>query len=237
MQIDYSNDGHGLPSDFPSDPVFQFDLLFWGLGGLLLLLLLAAIFFAFYKMAEQRVMSDAQDAISRRVEVVRKVLSEAARAPEDEQEVRLRACVDEIKKQFGSTLKLSADFSKAIGALNTAMDGTREEEYKAPGGMPVGGALTGNTIINIAVNQGEIVPYPQASALATPSEKIAMTVEEKSETIWKAVQRIFDYWKHRNSVVASLRAVQQQISHSPPWSPPRIDEKFLPAAFSRRGEH
>ena len=237
MQIDYSNDGHGLPSDFPSEPLFRFDLIFWGIGAVLLALLLAAIFFVFYKMAQRQVVSEGQDAIAKRAEAVRKVLSEAARAPEEEQEARLRTCVDEINKQFGHTLKLSAEFSKAIGALNTAMDGTREEDARPGHGFPNGAHVSGNTIINIAVNQGEIVPYPHASApVAAADEKVAMSQEEKSETIWKAVQRIFDYWKHRNSVVASLRAVQQQINTSPPWSEPRIDDKQLMAAFTRRDE-
>ena len=239
MQIDYSNDGHGLPSDFPSDPVFHLDYLFWGFGGLILLVVLAAVFFLFYKIGEQQVLNESYDAISRRVEAVRKMLSDAARAPQDQIEDRLVLCVEEIKqKQFHRTLALSEKFGKMQEALNTAIDGTEKKDYKPDASLPAAANMAGSTMISIAVNNSVVGagPYAMAPAAAPLPDKVAMSEDEKREAVWKAVQRIFDYWKHRNSVIASLRAVQLQISQSPAWQEPRIDERLLAATLFRREE-
>jgi hypothetical protein len=52
-----------------------------------------------------------------------------------------------------------------------------------------------------------------------------MSPEEKSESLWKAVQKLFSYWKNLNVVTAAFRSAQQQLMFSERWIDPRDDER------------
>ncbi|ESQ91982.1 hypothetical protein ABAC460_03535 [Asticcacaulis sp. AC460] len=240
MQVDYTNDGHGLPSDFPSDPVFQWDLMLGFVGLVLLALVLAGLFIFFQRLGRQMVLREADDAIVKKADLVSKALSRAARAPRDQQEAKLAEAVGELDKHFGATLAAAAGVSKAIGAVNTSLEGLTEGAPQANGLFPNGSHVQGNTIINIAVNNGEMsngnpgVPPIGGQPAAAPAPDIEVTPRERHEIVWEAIQRLFDYWKFRSAVVAQLRAVRQQLDHSPSWEAPRPEGGA--AVFGRRDE-
>ncbi len=48
-----------------------------------------------------------------------------------------------------------------------------------------------------------------------------MSADEKSEAIWKAVQKLFNYWKNMSAVATAFRAAQAQLMASPAWEDPR----------------
>lgn len=239
MQVDYTSDGHGLPSDFPSDPIFQWDLMLGFVGLVLLALVLAGLFIFFQRLGRQMVLREADDAIVKKADLVSKALSRAARAPRDEQEAKLAEAIDEVDKHFGATLTAAADINKAMGGINGSLEGlVKKDTAPGPGIFPNGSHVHGNTIINIAVNNGEVSNGSSgASAIGghpapAPESDIEITPREKREIVWEAVQRLFDYWKFRSAVVAQLRAVRQQLDHSPSWEAPRAEGGM--AVFGRR---
>lgn len=241
MQVDYTNDGHGLPSDFPSDPIFQWDLMLGFVGLVLLVLVLAGLFIFFQRLGRQMVLREADDAIVKKADLVSKALSRAARAPRDQQEAKLGEAIEEVDKHFGATLKAAADISKAVGGINGSLEGlVKKDTAPANGLFPNGSHVHGNTIINIAVNNGEVSNgQPGGAPLGAhpapaPASDIEITPREKREIVWEAIQRLFDYWKFRSAVVAQLRAVRQQLDHSPSWEPPRPEGGM--AVFGRRDE-
>ncbi|EGF89262.1 hypothetical protein ABI_46100 [Asticcacaulis biprosthecium C19] len=239
MQVDYTNDGHGLPSDFPSDPVFQWDLMLGFVGLVLLALVLAGLFIFFQRLGRQMVLREADDAIVKKSDLISKALSRAARAPRDQQEARLGEAVGEIDKHFGATLKAAADISKAVGGVSGALEGLKDGA-PASGLFPNGSHVHGNTIINIAVNNGEMVNGGPGGGpiggqpVPASAPDVEMTPRERHEIVWEAIQRLFDYWKFRSAVVTQLRAVRQQLDHSPSWEAPRPEGGM--AVFGRRDE-
>ena len=215
------------PSDFPSDPIVQHDLLFWVLITIGLIVL-ACVLTVLFKEAERRVRNGLGDAIDGRATVVLKALSHAARARQDEQVAQAQVASDAIAENFGQTLKLSADLNKVVDKLNKALEGTFEKDAAHAGHGPV---MAGGTVINIAVNNGtasagDAGPHGNAHAHAphTVGEPEMMSPEEKSESLWKAVQKLFSYWKNLNVVTAAFRSAQQQLMFSERWIDPR-DER------------
>lgn len=215
------------PSDFPSDPIVQHDLLFWVLITIGLIVL-ACVLTVLFKEAERRVRNGLGDAIDGRAKVVLKALSHAARARQVEQVAQAQAASDAIAENFGQTLKLSADLNKVVNKLNKALEGTVEKDAAHAGHGPV---MAGGTVINIAVNNGtasagDAGPHGNAHAHAphTVGEPEMMSPEERSESLWKAVQKLFSYWKNLNVVTAAFRSAQQQLMFSERWIDPR-DER------------
>ena len=218
------------PSDFPSDPIVQHDLLFWGLITIGLIVL-ACVLTILFKEAERRVRNGLGDAIDGRAKVVLKALSHAARARQDEQAAQAQAASDAIAENFGQTLKLSSDLNKVVDKLNKALEGTVEKDPQHAGHGPV---MAGGTVINIAVNNGtasagDAGPHGNAHAHAhapyAGGEPDMMSPEEKSESLWKAVQKLFSYWKNLNVVTAAFRSAQRQLMFSERWIDPRDDER------------
>ena len=218
------------PSDFPSDPIVQHDLLFWALITIGLIVL-ACVLTVLFKEAERRVRNGLGDAIDGRAKVVLKALSHAARARQDEQVAQAQVASDAIAENFGQTLKLSADLNKVVDKLNKALEGTVEKDAAHAGHGPV---MAGGTVINIAVNNGATtagdagghggVPAHAGHAPHAGGEPEMMSPEEKSESLWKAVQKLFSYWKNLNVVTAAFRSAQQQLMFSERWIDPR-DER------------
>jgi hypothetical protein len=240
LQVEYTNDGHGLPSDFPSDPVFPWELMLGVVGLALLALVLGGLFIFFHRLGRQMVERASDDAIVKKVDLVSKALSHAARAPRDQQEDKLRLAIEEVDKHFGATLKAAAGITKAVGGVNTSLEGLIKKDTPANGMFPNGSHVHGNTIINIAVNNGEIGPGAPGSPIGAhpapvPASDIEITPRERREIVWEAVQRLFDYWKFRAAVVAQIRAVRVQLDTSPPWAPPRENERMRPV-FGNRDE-
>ncbi|ESQ76667.1 hypothetical protein [Asticcacaulis sp. AC402] len=242
MQVDYTNDGHGLASDFPSDPVFPWELLLGVVGLALFLLVLGGLFIFFQRLGQQMAERASDDAIVKKVELVSKALSNAARAPRDQQEGKLRLAVEEVDKHFGATLAAAAGVTKAVGGMNTSLEGlVKKDTAPANGLFPNGSHVQGNTIINIAVNNGEIGHGASGSGpiganpAPVPDSDIEISPRERREIVWEAVQRLFDYWKFRAAVVAQIRAVRVQLDTSPAWTPPRENERMRPV-FGKRDE-
>ena len=217
-------------SDFPTDPVANHDVLFW-IVTTVCLIVLASFLTVWFKRSERQAGLGIGDAIEARANAVMKALSAAAKAGQDEQINKAEDARAVVRDQFAETLALSAELSKVVGKLNGAIEGTREEAYK--GGSGNGPAhVSGGTVINIAVNgsgdaQAVASPYGASAPVHTGDapEKVAMTPDEKSESVWKAVQKLFNYWKNRAAVIAAFRAAQQQLMASPRWEDPREDER------------
>lgn len=234
MQREYGQDGHGLPSDFPSDPIFPWEMVLGVLGLFLLAFVLFGLFIFFQRLGRQMVVREYEDAIVKKADLVSKALSDAARATSVHQEDKLRVAVQVIDDTFGKTLTAAAQIGGAAGKVTKGVEGKKVIDAKAAGLFPNGAHVHGNTIINIAVNNGEVAQGapPAAGAVAEPAPDL--TPQEKHEIVWEAIQRIFDYWKYKSSVVAAMRAVRQQLDTSPPWSPPRQDGHMM--ALGRRDE-
>lgn len=218
------------PSDFPADPIVQHDLLFWALITIGLIVL-ACILTVLFKEAERRVRNGLGDAIDGRAKVVLKALSHAARARQDEQVAQAQVASDAIAENFGQTLKLSADLNKVVDRLNKALEGTVEKDPQQVG-HGHGPVMAGGTVINIAVNNGTATAGDAGGHGAAPvhaphgvGKPEMMSPEEKSESLWKAVQKLFSYWKNLNVVTAAFRAAQQQLMFSERWIDPRDDER------------
>jgi len=219
-------------SDFPTDPAANHDVLFWiviTVG----LIVLASFLTVWFKRSERKAGLGISDAIDARATVVFKALANAAKATRGEQIAKAEEAKASVHEQFGNTLDLSAKLSKVVGKLNGAIEGTRDELYKGGGTGP--SHVSGGTIINIAVNgsgdaQAVASPYSAAPAPAPsgPAPKVPMTPDEKSESVWKAVQKLFNHWKNRAAVIAAFRAAQQQLMASPAWEDPREDEPSKP---------
>ncbi|HWU50956.1 MAG TPA: hypothetical protein VN042_13820 [Asticcacaulis sp.] len=225
------------PSDFPSDPVVHHHLLAW-----LLLVLFAVVATAsltlVFKSAEKMMRSRLGDGVDARVKLVRKSLEAAARARADDQLDLAQAARTALNDNFGRTLALSDGLSKAVDALNKALEGVREEEVK-PQAAAGGGVVHGDTVINIAVANGAVAPVPMAAsephsapALAEPAP---VKPEDRRDALWRAVQKLFAYWSNMNVVGAAFRAAQTQLLQSPAWiapheiaPPPEAPPRFWP---------
>ena len=247
--MDYRDDGHGLPSDFPSDPVYHFHLLAWGLGALLLVLFAAAIIMMFRRAYVTYSRSQREDAIKERVARVDKALRTASQGSRDDQIQKAEAAVAAVDANFAQTLVLSKALNDAMGPLLKALEGVREEDVK-PGGMMNGGnVMAGGTVINIAVNNGQPVtpeaaaaavpgPYASAPAPAVAADgkaavKEAMSPGERAEAVWKAIHKLYAYWKNKTAVTTAFTAAQQQLLNSPYWEPPQTPD-LPPRAGGKR---
>lgn len=225
------------PSDFPTDPVIHSDLLAWSLLTVCLVIL-ACVLTIVFKEGEKHMARNLGDTIDKKVRYVLKFIWRGAQARQDDQIRQTEETVTHIRKSFGATLSLSEDLSKIVGKLNTALEGMREEEVK-PKPATHGNAMSGGTVINIAVNQGGVVAGEPVAAGATPHTESAgevkpeldktLTPDEQSEAIWKSIQRLFSYWKNLNVVTAALRSAQQQLMFSPPFEWPREELRFDPS--------
>lgn len=208
-------------ADFPSEVSGHHDFLFWT-AVTICLIVLASILTIVFKNAQRDASGGVGSAIDKRVDAVKKLLSVAAKAGPDDQVEKAEKARAAIAENFQQTLKLSAELNKVVGKLNTAIEGTKEEVYKPKGATP---AAMGGTVINIAVNASEVQPVAAAPVPAAPtlaaSEKVPMSADEKSEAIWKAVQKLFNYWKNMSAVATAFRAAQAQLMASPAWEDPR----------------
>ncbi len=215
-------------SDFPADPIVHYDFLFWA-AATVCIVVFACVLTLMYKKAERRMGFGGGDAIDQRVKAVMKVLSGAAKSGFDDQTAKAEESVKAVNDQFGRTLTLASELSKAASKLSTAIDGTKEELFKGQG---VGGVVAGGTVINIAVNSNsDGAPLAAAGTAVAPgfaaaasSEKVPMSPMEKSEAVWKAVQKLFNYWKNLSAVTAAFRAAHQQLMASPEWKDPPEDD-------------
>ncbi len=223
-------------ADFPTEAVGNHDFLFWT-AVTVCLIVLASILTVVFKNAQRDASGGGGNAIDKRIDAVKKLLSAAARAAPGEQIEKAEAARAAITENFQHTLKLSAELNKVVGKLNTAIDGTKEEVFKPGNG---GAAALGGTVINIAVNNHSD-GQPQAiaggaAATSVPSvstvEKVPMSADEKSEAVWKAVQKLFNYWKNMSAVATAFRAAQAQLMASPRWEDPR-EEGPVPAKASK----
>jgi hypothetical protein len=209
-------------ADFPTEAGGHHDVLFWT-AVTVCLIVLASILTIVFKNAQRDASGGVGSAIDRRVDAVKKLLSAAAKAGPDDQVEKAEKARAAIAENFQHTLRLSAELNKVAGKLNTAIEGTKEEVFKPKGAVP---AAMGGPVINIAVNASEVQPVAAAPApAATPGdavpEKVAMSADEKSEAIWKAVQKLFNYWKNMSAVATAFRAAQAQLMASPAWEDPR----------------
>lgn len=222
MQQDFDQAPSTL-NDFPADPLISHDWMFWLIACVVVAGLAAIIVFVI-KIAERDVKDRVGKAVDKKIDGVVKALSAAARAGSDTQLGTALAARKAIDDNFGKTLALSADLSKVIGKLNTALEGTKEEvaKPKAPE------LAAGGTVINIAVNDGvtAAAPAPDAGPYAAPAPAADKPVEpmtqgEQREAVWLAIDRLFNYWKNASTVTAAFRAAQQQLMELPAWVPPR----------------
>ena len=232
MQLDYQNDGHGLPSDFPSDPVYHFHFLAWGLGLLLLALFAAAIIMAFRQAFVKYSRLEREDAIKERVARVDKALRIASAGSRDDQMAKAENALAVIDANFSKSLDLSKALNKAMTPLYKALDGVEEQDAKPGGPLSGGNVMAGGTVINIAVNNGQPVtpeaaagmPGPYASSVPAPADKDAvketMSPFERSEALWKAIHKLYGYWRNKTAVTTAFTAAQQQLLNSPFWEPP-----------------
>ncbi len=206
-------------ADFPTEVAANHDFLFWT-AVTICLIVLASILTVVFKNAHRDAAGGVGGAIDRRIDSVKKLLSAAARATPAEQIEKAVAARSAIADNFQHTLKLSAELNKVVGKLNTAIDGTKEEVFKPKAGTPAA-TEAGTVSINVAVNG--IVPVAAAPALAVEAapDKVTMSAEEKSESVWKAVQKLFNYWKNMSAVSTAFRAAQAQLMASPRWEDPR----------------
>lgn len=220
------------PSDFPTDPVAHHDILFWALVTVVLIVM-ASVLTVLFKEAERRASRGMGDSIEARAKSVMKKLSAGAKAGHDDQIQKAEDARAAVKENFGKTLELSAALTKVVGKLNSAIEGTKEEAYTGKGnGAPA--HMTGGTVINIAVNgSGEPVaaaagaaPAPVPDGAPASDKNVQMSPDEKSESVWKAMQKLFNYWKNLGAVTAAFRAAQQQLMASPRWEDPREDDPF-----------
>lgn len=214
-------------ADFPTEVGGHHDFLFWT-AVTVCLIVLASILTVVFKNAQRDASGGGGSAIDKRIDSVKKLLSSAARAGPDEQLEKATAARAAIADNFQHTLKLSAELNKVVGKLNTAVEGTKEEVFKPGNGAA---AAFGGTVINIAVNNhsdgqpqavaggAAATPVPSAAAV----EKVPMSADEKSEAVWKAVQKLFNYWKNMSAVATAFRAAQAQLMASPAWEDPRED--------------
>jgi len=208
-------------ADFPTEASANHDFLFW-CAVTVCLIVLASILTLVFKNAHRDAAGGVGSAIDRRIDAVKKLLSAAARAAPSEQIEKAVAARTAIADNFQHTLKLSAELNKVVGKLNTAIEGTREEVFKPKAGAPA--AEAGTVSINVAV-AGIVQVGAGAAAPAVPveaaPEKVAMSADEKSESVWKAVQKLFNYWKNMSAVATAFRAAQTQLMASPRWEDPR----------------
>ncbi len=231
------------PSDFGPDPI-QHHYFFE--TGILIVLVIAAIWIlsAIYGGENFRAARRPRDAVQRRVDRAVKAMADAARANQASQEKLALEAKQAINEQFKASLELSQALNKAIGPLNKALEGVREDEapIKAITGPSV---VTGGTVINIAVGGGAGVGPENVTAgpvtAVSPAEIKAevlppemMSAEERRLAIWTAVQRLFNAWKNKSAIVAAFHAAQTQLMSSAPWEPP-LDE--LVANDPRRRPH
>jgi hypothetical protein len=209
-------------ADFPTEMGANHDFLFWA-AVTISLIVLASVLTIVFKNAHRDASGGGGGAIDRRIDAVKKRLSAAARATPAEQVEKAVAARAAIAENFQHTLKLSAELNKVVGKLNTAIEGTREEIFKPKAGAP-GAAEAGTVSINVALNGivqvGAGAAAPAAAVEAAP-DKVPMSAEEKSEAIWKAVQKLFNYWKNMSAVSTAFRAAQAQLMASPRWEDPR----------------
>jgi hypothetical protein len=163
------------------------------------------------------------DGVDARVKLVRKSLEAAARARAEDQDDLAQAACAALNDQFGRTLALSDGLSKAVDALNKALEGVREEEVK-PHPAAGGGVVHGGTVINIAVANGAAAPVPiaapEAPNAAAPAEAAPAKPDDRRDALWRAVQKLFAYWSHMSVVSAAFRAAQTQLLQSPAWTAP-----------------
>lgn len=240
LQVDYQNDGHGLPSDFPSDPVYHFHFLTWGLGLLLLALCGAAIIMMFRRAYVDYSRGTRDKAIEERVALVDKALRKASAGDRTEQLQKAQVALAVIDANFAKSLALGKELNKAMGPLYKALDGVTEEDPKANGMMNGGNVMAGGTVINIAVNNGQpctpdsapLMPGPYASAVPVapdaPAVKEKMSPGEQAEAVWKAIHKLYSYWRNRTAVTAAFSAAQQQLLSSPFWEAPPAPEAARP---------
>lgn len=207
-------------ADFPTEMAANHDFLFWT-AVTICLIVLASILTVVFKNAHRDAAGGVGSAIDRRIDAVKKLLSVAARATPGEQVEKAEAARAAIADNFQHTLKLSAELNKVVGKLNTAIEGTKEEVFKPKAGAA---AVTepGTVSINVALNG---IVQTGAAAQGAPVEvlpdKVPMSADEKSESIWKAVQKLFNYWKNMSAVSTAFRAAQAQLMASPRWEDPR----------------
>ncbi|MGZ3298061.1 MAG: hypothetical protein ACXU8O_03505, partial [Asticcacaulis sp.] len=213
------------PSDFAAAPIHHY---YFFETGILIVLIIAGIWIlsAIYGNANFRAARQPQDAVKKRVDRVVKAMAEAARANQTNQVKLAEEVKAAVDKQFSATLKLSEALNKAIGPLNKALEGTREED--APIRALTGpSTVTGGTVINIAVSGNESVAAGPVAAMAapsvapapngTPAEPEAMSPDERSAALWTAVQRLFNAWKNKTAIIAAFHSAQAQLTASPLW--------------------
>ncbi len=220
------------PSDFAPDIVphhYFFE------DGILIVVVIAAVWilWAIYGSENFRAARRPRDAVQRRVDRAVKAMADAARANQASQEKLALEAKSAINEQFKASLELSQALNKAIGPLNKALEGLREDE--APIKAITGPSLvTGGTVINIAVGGGtgtgpETVTAGPATAVLPGEIKVEgalpemMSAEERRLAVWTAVQRLFNAWKNKSAIVAAFHAAQTQLMSSAPWEPP-LDE-------------
>jgi hypothetical protein len=207
-------------ADFPTEMGANHDFLFWA-AVTISLIVLASVLTIVFKNAHRDASGGGGGGIDRRIDAVKKRLSAAARATPAEQVEKAVAARTAIAENFQHTLKLSAELNKVVGKLNTAIEGTKEEVFKPKAGA-ASAAEAGTVSINVAVAG---IVQVGAGAAAAPAEalpdKVPMSGDEKSEAIWKAVQKLFNYWKNMSAVSTAFRAAQAQLMTSPRWEDPR----------------
>ncbi len=246
MFIQDSFDTVPPPSDFGPEPSHHH--AFFETGILIVLVVVAIwILSRVYNDANFRAARRPKDAVTQRVDRVAKAMADAARANQNNQIMLAVDAKSAIDKQFAACLKLSEELNKAIGPLNKALEGLKEEDAPI---KPLHGASTinGGTVINIAVggngNGVESVgagpalgstPVPLPGETPPPAGAETMTPEEKSAALWTAVQRIFNAWKNRTAIVAAFHAAQAQLTASPLWQPPI--EEMHPGHGHRHDAH
>ncbi|MDI7774026.1 hypothetical protein [Asticcacaulis sp. EMRT-3] len=227
-------------NDFPVDPVINHHFLAW-LVLIAIVVIATATLTLIYKWAEWQVRKGLGEGIDARAALIGKALACAAEARQEQQVALAKEARGVIGEQFGRTLALSGDLNKVVDKLNKALEGTREEEAVPGPGLPHGAVISGGTVINIAVANGAVSPAPAAQvsplvspvavAPVTPAEgDERMSADEQSEALWRAIQKLFSFWRNLSVVSAAFRAAQQQLLYSPAWEAPEESHHDTPPA-------
>lgn len=157
-------------------------------------------------------------------EYIHKMLHRAWLASPDKKLEKAKAAHEAYERSMHHLLTLSRKLNKAMSDLNKAVGGEKEVD---PPAKAHAYASTG-TVINIAVNQGNTVtaqgdasqtnhacvPCESEASKAESKPEPKLTDDEKRDAAWKAIDKLYTYWKNQMQISAVFMEAQRQLTRA-----------------------
>lgn len=235
----YTGDDYATPPDGFYDPSLWETLVrLWYSGGLLwmigigfcVLMLISGL------IVGARRRTGLPQALNRNVDALGAVIGDAVRGSAADVHDKSHAALDANQEIFGSTAELMNLIGKHHAALNKANSAVKEVEPDKKPEAAKGGfsGMSGGTVINIAVNNGQ---PGAAEAGATPGavaavggEGVGPTKAEEKKTakpgfdtttkVWLALQKLAAPWRDLGLMREHYAAVFRQLTTAE-WRDPR----------------